>query len=176
MRWTTRSERTVEANPWFRLNIADVQLPDGSRIDHYLLRQRPVVLTAVLNGQRQVLMLWRHRFIPDTWGWELPSGVVEPEESLEDAAARETLEETGWRPGPLHPLMTIETSAGFSDATHHAFYSEAAEHVGPPEDAFESDRIDWIPLKNIPGMIAAGEIRAANTVAALLFLDRKAGR
>jgi 8-oxo-dGTP pyrophosphatase MutT (NUDIX family) len=173
MRWTTHSERTIESNRWFRRNVADVELPDGGRIDHYLLRQRPVALTAVLDDREHVLMLWRHRFIPDTWGWELPSGVVEEGEPLERAAARETLEETGWQPGPLHPLLTLETSAGFSDATHHAFYANGATYVGPPDDPFESDRVDWVPLFKVPDLITNGEIRAANTMAALLVLLHK---
>jgi len=168
--WINRGERTVYESPWFRLNLADVELPDGRHLDHYLLRQRPVVLTACLDGQGRVLMLWRHRFIPDTYGYELPSGVVEPGEDLETAAARETLEETGWKPGPLKHLLTVEPSAGFSDAVHHAYYAESAEHVGSPEDAIESDRIEWVPLADVPALISQGKIRAANTVATLLQL------
>jgi 8-oxo-dGTP pyrophosphatase MutT (NUDIX family) len=168
--WINRGERTVYESPWFRLNVADVELPDGRHLDHYLLRQRPVVLTACLDEQDRVLMLWRHRFIPDTYAYELPSGVVEPGEALETAAARETLEETGWRPGPLKHLLTVEPSAGFSDAVHHAYYTESATREGAPEDAIESDRIDWVPLSEVPTLISQGKIRAANTVAALLQL------
>jgi 8-oxo-dGTP pyrophosphatase MutT (NUDIX family) len=128
------------------------------------------VLTACLDDQGRVLMLWRHRFIPDTYGYELPSGVVEPGEDLETAAAREALEETGWQPGPLKHLLTVEPSAGFSDAVHHAYYAESAEHIGAPEDAIESDRIEWVPLAEVPALITQGKIRAANTVATLLQL------
>lgn len=168
--WINRGERTVYESPWFKLNLADVELPDGRHLDHYLLRQRPVVLTACLDGQGHVLMLWRHRFIPDTYGYELPSGVVEPGEDLETAAARETLEETGWKPGPLKRLLSVEPSAGFSDAVHHAYYAESAEHIGAPEDAIESDRIEWVLLADVPALIDQGKIRAANTVATLLRL------
>jgi 8-oxo-dGTP pyrophosphatase MutT (NUDIX family) len=170
MRWKTVSERTVTENQWFKLNLADVELPDGRHLDHYLLRQHPVVLTAVIDNDDRVLLLWRHRFIPNTWGWELPSGVVEPGEDLADAAARETLEETGWRPGPLNFLAVMEPAGGFSDAVHHVYWTRSAEHVGPPEDAFESERVDWVPLASIPELIQKGEIRAANTVATLLML------
>jgi len=99
--WKNLGEHTVYENPWLRINLADVELPDGRHLDHYLMRLRPVALATCVNERDEVLLLWRHRFITDTWGWELAAGVVEAGESLEGAAAREMLEETGWRPGPL---------------------------------------------------------------------------
>jgi 8-oxo-dGTP pyrophosphatase MutT (NUDIX family) len=173
--WINRGERTVYESPWFKLNLADVELPDGRHLDHYLLRQHPVVVAACLDGEGRVLMLWRHRFIPDTYGYELPAGMVEAGEDLETAAAREALEETGWRSGPLKHLLTVEPAAGFSDAVHHVFYTESAEYVGDPEDAVESDRIEWVALADVPALIAQGKIRAANTVAALLQLHSRLG-
>jgi 8-oxo-dGTP pyrophosphatase MutT (NUDIX family) len=177
--WINHGETTLTETLWFRLCVADVEVPDGRHLEHYLLRQRPVVLTACVNSDDEVLMLYRHRFIPDTWGWELPSGVVDPGEERDTAAARETLEETGWRPGPLKHLLTMEPSAGFSDAVHHAYQADGAEYVGEPADAIESDRIAWIPLAEVPTMIGRGEIRAANTIAAVLTIastrEREAG-
>ncbi|MYW06016.1 NUDIX hydrolase [Streptomyces sp. SID3343] len=174
MQWITHSETDVYTNPWFTIRLADVELPDGRHLDHYLIRQRPVALATIVDEQDRVLLLWRHRFITDTWGWELAAGVVEIEagESVEDAAAREMLEETGWRPGPLRHLLSIEPSNGLSDAVHHVYWSDSGEHVGEPEDAFESDRIEWVSLKEVPDMIARGEIRSSNAVSALLVLHR----
>jgi 8-oxo-dGTP pyrophosphatase MutT (NUDIX family) len=174
--WINHGETLVTETTWFRLLLADVELPDGRHLEHYLLRQRPVVLTACVNDRDEVLMLYRHRFIPDTWGWELPSGVVDPGESPERAAARETLEETGWRPGPLKHLLTLEPSGGFSDAVHYAYRAEDAAYDGEPVDAIESDRIEWIALAEVPAMIGGGEIRAANTIATLLTIVAERGR
>ena len=117
-----------------------------------------------------MLLLWRHRFIPDSWGWELPSGKVEEGEEIASAAAREALEETGWQPTNLRHLVSLEVSAGFSDARHHVYWTDRAAYIGAPVDAHESDRIEWIDLENVPQMIFDGEIRAANTVAGLLAL------
>lgn len=90
MRWKNLGEKPVVHTPWFQLNIAEVELPGGRRLDHYVLRRPPVVLTAVLDSSDRVLLLWRHRFIPNSWGWELPSGIADPAEDLA-AAAREAL-------------------------------------------------------------------------------------
>ncbi|MDT0322226.1 NUDIX hydrolase [Streptomyces millisiae] len=173
MQWKNLSEHTVYENPWVRLNLADVELPDGRHLDHYLLRQRPVALATAVNERDEVLLLWRHRFITDSWGWEIAAGVVEDGEDVEVAAAREMLEETGWRPAaPLRHLMTVEPSNGFSDARHHVYWCEGAEYVGEPVDAFESEKREWVPLADVPGLVAGGEVRAANAAAALLLLHR----
>nr|WP_180218562.1 NUDIX hydrolase [Streptomyces albus] len=165
-------EHTVYENQWLRVNLADVELPDGRHLDHYLIRLRPVAMATAVNERNEVLLLWRHRFITDSWGWELAAGVVEEGEDLAQAAAREMLEETGWRPGPLRHLMTVEPSNGLTDARHHIYWSTRAEYVGEPEDGFESDKREWVPLKEAPDLIARGEVPAANTAAALLMLHR----
>jgi len=171
MGWKNLGEKPVVHTPWFQLNLAEVELPGGRRLDHYLLRRPPVVLTAVLDDQERVLMLWRHRFIPDSWGWELPSGITDPAGDLQAAAARETLKESGWEPSRLRPLLRLEPAAGLSDSVSHTYWTEHAVHRGDPVADFESERIDWIPLHQVLALIAGGQIRAAVTAAALLFLQ-----
>ena len=170
MRWNNLAEHTVYENQWLAVNLADVELPSGKHLDHFVIRQRPVALCAAVNPDNEVLLLWRHRFITDTWGWELPAGVVETNETVDEAAAREMLEETGWRPETLEHLITVEPTNGLSDAQHHIFWARGAQYVGEPEDDFESAKREWIPLAKIPELVATGGVRAANAAAALLLL------
>ncbi|WKX73373.1 NUDIX domain-containing protein [Streptomyces sp. P1-3] len=172
MRWKNLAERTVYENRWFRVNLADVELPDGRHLDHFLIRLRPVAVATVVNEANEVLLLWRHRFITDSWGWELAAGVVEDGEDIAAAAAREMEEETGWRPGPLRHLLSVEPSNGLTDARHHIYWAEEAAYIGHPQDDIESDRREWVPLKLVPDMVGRGEVPAANMAAALLMLHQ----
>lgn len=159
MRWTVHGERELYTSEWVGLSLADVELPDGERFEHHVVRlPQPAAGTIVTDPDRGVLLLWRHRFIADVWGWEIPGGRVDPGEPLAVAAAREVLEETGWRPGPLRPVTSFLPSAGLSDQHFHVFLADGAEHVGEPVDAFESERIEWVPFDRVPEEVRAGRV------------------
>ena len=104
MRWTVHSEKPLYEDEWLDIRLADVELPDGRHLEHRLIRTPPGA-GCVIVKDRRVLLLWRHRFITDTWGWEIPVGKIDPGEDPVRAAARETEEETGWRPGSLTSLL-----------------------------------------------------------------------
>jgi 8-oxo-dGTP pyrophosphatase MutT (NUDIX family) len=168
MRWTVHSEKPLYQDEWLDIRLADVELPDGRHLEHRLIRTPPGAGCVTLRDG-QVLLLWRHRFITGTWGWEIPVGKIDPGEDPAAAAARETEEETGWRPGPLTPLLRIEPTPGLSDSVHHIFLADGAERTGPPQDDYESDHISWVPLAEVPALISRGHIPTGTTIAALLY-------
>lgn len=170
MRWTVHSEEPLYTDRWLDIRVADVEITGGRRLDHRLIRTGPGAGAVILDDQERVLLEWRHRFIPDTWAYEVPVGGVNPGESPEAAAAREVEEETGWRPGPLRPLIYIQPTPGISDSEHHVFFAESAEHVGDPVDDWEAERIEWVPLADVPKLVAERKIVAGTSLAALLQL------
>ena len=169
MRWIVRSEKPLYNDPWLDIRVADVELPDGRHLEHRVIRTPPGAGAVVTDEHGRVLLLWRHRFITGTWGWEIPLGKIDPGEDPEHAAARETEEETGWRPGPLTFLLRTEPTPGISDSVHHIYQADGAERVGLPEDDFESEHIAWIPLADIPALAGRGQITSGTTLAALLY-------
>lgn len=169
MRWKVHSEHSLYTDQWLDVRTSDVELPNGQHLDHRLIRMTPSAGTVVLDANR-VLMLWRHRFITDMWAWEIPIGRVNSDETPTDAAARETEEETGWRPKNLQPLVYSQPSSGILDSAHHLFKAESATYIGPPDDGFESERIDWVPLESVRELINKKEIIGGPTIIALLYV------
>jgi 8-oxo-dGDP phosphatase len=169
MQWTVHGRRTIYSSPWISLDLVDVEQPDGKRYEQHVARMARPVAATVVTRDGKVLLMWRHRHITDTWGWEIPSGRIEEGETPAQAAAREAEEETGWRPGPLRLLVASQPSNGSVDSIHHVFHAETAEHVGPPTDASEADRIEWTPLAEIRLLIAEGEIVSGPTLIGLLL-------
>jgi len=171
MEWKVHGHQRIYASEWVNLEIADVELPDGQRLAHHVLRlPRTSVVVAMVDAAERVLMLWRHRFITDRWGWELPAGWVEPGEDPVAAASREALEETGWRPGPLQLLCSFSADHGISDSQFRLYCADQATHQGRPADWTEASRVEWIPLATVHGLIERHEIDDGATLTALLFL------
>jgi 8-oxo-dGDP phosphatase len=171
MEWTVHGRRAIYESSWLSLDLVDVELPDGRRFEQHVVRMaRPVAAVVVLDDRDRVLLMWRHRLVTDTWGWEIPGGRIEEGESPEEAGVRETEEETGWRPGRLRPIVTSQPSSGSVDSRHHLYRADSAEHIGPPTDITEAERIAWVPLTGIRDMIAAGEIVNGPTLIGLLHV------
>jgi 8-oxo-dGTP pyrophosphatase MutT (NUDIX family) len=170
VRWTIHGERPIYDSEWMRLVLVDVEIPGGDRFDHHVVRYPQAASgTVVVDPDRGVLMLWRHRFITDTWGWEIPAGRVEPGETPDDAARRETEEETGWRPGPLRALGAYAPSNGSTDQIFHVFVADGATHIGEPTDVGESERIAWVPVAEVRDLIATGQITDGLSLTSLLW-------
>jgi len=170
-RWTIHGERLVDDTRRLRLSIVQVELPDGVHFEQYVLRMPKAAMTVLLDdaGER-VLMIWRHRFIPDRWTWELPGGYVDPDEDPAVTAAREVEEETGWRPRKMRSLIRFQPLAGTADFENLIFLGEGAEDTGKPADINEAARIEWITLKSVPDRIATDEIIGAGTQIGLLHV------
>ncbi len=131
--WKIFGERLVDENPFIRLSIASVGLPDGTEFEQYVMRMRRTATTTVVNDRGQVLLMWRHRFIIDRWVWEMPGGYVDQAEDPAAAAAREVEEETGWRLSERPELvMTFQPMIGNADSPQDLYYAVGAEQVGRP--------------------------------------------
>jgi 8-oxo-dGTP pyrophosphatase MutT (NUDIX family) len=170
-RWTIHGERLIDDSRRLRLSIAEVELPDGVHFEQYVLRMPKAAITVVLDdaGDR-VLMIWRHRFVPDCWTWELPGGYVDSDEDPAITAAREVEEETGWRPRKMTLLTRFQPLVGSADFENLLFLGEGAEATGAPVDINEAARVEWITLGSVRDRIARGEIIGAGTQIGLLHI------
>lgn len=130
---------------------------------------RHSVTVAVIDQAARALMLWRHRFITDAWGWELPAGWIDPEENPASAARREVEEETGWRPGPLSEMTSYHPLSGISDLRMTMFRAEGATYQGRPSDTSEASKVEWVPLADVRKLVDDRLIVDGPSLTALSF-------
>lgn len=171
-------ERALYESPWVRLTLVDIETPDGRRFEHHVVRLFRVAIALVLNERDEVLMLWRHRFVADAWGWELPGGIIDAKEDGAACAAREVEEETGWRPANMTHLTTYQPMIGMVDSPHELYVGHGATLVGEPTDQEEAGRVAWIPMAAVLGMIGRNEIIGSGSLVGLLHVlaERSGGQ
>jgi 8-oxo-dGTP pyrophosphatase MutT (NUDIX family) len=163
-------ERTLFESPWVTVGLADVEMPSGERFEHHVLSLPRAAMTVVLDdASASVLMSWRHRFVPDVWNWELPGGLLDENEEPIDTAAREVLEETGYRVRNLEHLVTFEPMIGMVRNAHHVFLARGAELVADPTELNEG-KFQWLPLSDVPDLIRTGKIVNSGSLVGLLHL------
>lgn len=162
--WTILGERLVDENRHIRLSIADIRLPDGVEFTQYVARMPRCAMTPVLNDNREVLLMYRHRWVIDQWVWELPGGYVDHAEDVAAAATREVEEETGWRPHTMQHLVTYQPAVGTLDHPQEVYLSRGADLTDTRPDINEAETIRWVPLDEAMQMIDRGEIIGAATV------------
>lgn len=174
-RWRVHGERSIYSSRWVDVELVDVELPDGSRFEHHVLRMRRVAVAVVLDDNARVLMLRRHRFIDDSWGWEVPVGIVEDGEDPRDTATRETQEETGWRPHDLSLAVRFQPAIGIADSEHLVYLGKGATRESTAVDVNEADEVAWIPLSDVLSLVDKAEIRDGATLVGLLHLLASGG-
>ncbi len=168
--WRVNGERPLYENRWVTLSLVDVEPPGRERFEHHVVRLHHVAVAAVVDDDDRVLMLWRYRFVPQRWGWELPGGIVESGEDARGTAFREVEEETGWRPHDLEHVVTYQPMIGMVDSPHAIYVGRGAQHVGDPTDTEEAGHVAWVQLADVPGLMARGELMGSGTLVALLHI------
>jgi 8-oxo-dGTP pyrophosphatase MutT (NUDIX family) len=165
--WTIHDEQDLGSFGRGSLKKVSVDLPDGVSFDQYVILLPEAVIVAAVNDDGAVLMARRHRFILDSWVWELPGGYVEDGEDLNAAAGRELEEETGWRAGHVEHLVTFQPMVGSADAANHVYMATDFEKITDELDINEATEVRWIPLDEAAELIKSGEIVGAASVVAI---------
>jgi len=169
--WKVHDERSLHESDTVGLALADVELTDGTRIDHYVIRiPFEVVSLVVSDAEARVLLLRRYRFITKRWCWDVPAGKVAAGEAPADAAARASVEETGWRPASVRLLGEYHPSPGISDQRFGVYVANGADRVAEPSPN-EVERLEWASVPRVRELIRDGQVDGLSLTSLLWALD-----
>jgi ADP-ribose pyrophosphatase len=127
--WTRLGERTAYAG-YRQLIARRYRLPDGSEREFEIKAEGPTAVVLALTPDERVILVREFRPGIEEELLELPGGAVDAGESPPTTAARELLEETGYR-GEIITAGSMVDCA-YSTRVRHVFVATECERVAVP--------------------------------------------
>ena len=171
-KWKTLKSDVAYSTPIFDLHRRRSSHSRRGERDFFILDAPNWVniIPLAKNGDVVMIRQWRHGISEFTL--EVPGGMVDPEDpSPMHAARREMIEETGFdsnkivQLGKVHPNPAIQGNICFSFLAENVHEVSRVVSLGD-----EETEVVMVPMREIPRLIASGDIMHALTIAAFSFL------
>jgi ADP-ribose pyrophosphatase len=163
---------SIYEGPVFGIRRDEVIEPSGVRtIREVITHPGSVVVLPVLPDGR-ILLIQQYRHATRQYLWELVAGRIDPGETPKIAAARELIEETGYRAKRLRVFLDVFPTPGFLEERMFLLLAEGltAGEAEPEEDEKIVSRI--YNRRELEGMIRGGKLRDAKSIAGILYYFR----
>ena len=166
-----RSE-IIYKGPVFGVRRDEVLEPGGVRtVREVITHPGSVVVLPVLPDGR-VLLIRQYRHATRQYLWELVAGRIDSGENVRQAAARELVEETGYRAARFRVFLDVFPTPGFLEERMYILLAEklTAGEAQPEED--EKITAKAFTPAALERMIRKNALRDAKSIAGLLYYFR----
>lgn len=163
---------TVYEGPVFGIRRDEVLEPNGVRAKREVITHPGSVVVMPVLADGRIVMIRQYRHATRQYLWELVAGRIDHGESVRAAAARELMEETGYRAKRFRVFLHLFPTPGFLEERMYLLLAEGltAGEAKPEED--EKIQVKPYTVAELDGMIGAGRLHDAKSVAALLYYFR----
>jgi ADP-ribose pyrophosphatase len=164
--------KTIYRGPVFGIRRDEVEEPGGVRTTREVITHSGSVVVVPVLEDGRVLLIRQYRHATRAFLWELVAGRIDEGESPRKAAARELIEETGYRAKRFRIFLDFFPSPGFLEEKMFILLAEGlSEGIAQPEkdERIESRAYDREELEQ---MIQKRIIRDGKTIAGLLYYIR----
>jgi 8-oxo-dGTP pyrophosphatase MutT (NUDIX family) len=171
--WRVLREEHIQHCRVFDVHVATMESPHtGAPHPFYRIESPAWVNVVALTPDDELVMVRQFRQGSRVVTLEIPGGLVDPGESPEAAAARELIEETGYRAGRLASLGSINPNpALFGNRCHMQVALDCVAAAAIQNSATEETQVELVPLVRLPELLRRGAIDHALVVAALYAFE-----
>lgn len=163
------SKDVFTAEPWIKLSVQKVRLPDGQIVDDYHRVEFPeyvVVFAETKSGEVVTELLYKHGVGKTCLA--LPSGLLDPGEQPIDAAKRELVEETGYNSNNWRLLGSFVMNGNYGCGKAHLFLARDARQTSDPDSGdLEEILVQTVSRESLMDSLENGKIELIGTAAAI---------
>ena len=172
--WRLVGEAHLEHCAVFDVNAADMESPQSGETHRFFRIASPSWVNVVaLTGENEFVLVRQFRQGSRTVTLEVPGGIIDPGEEPREAAARELLEETGYRAGRVESLGSLNPNPALFDNRFHMAVALDCERVAPIQNsATEETVVELLARNRLHEVLARGGIDHALAVCALYAYER----
>lgn len=125
-----RARRTDVLSPWVRIIARDVEFAEGQPTQTYhAVDQQDYIAILARAPDGRIPIVRQYRPALEAFTWELPAGLVDPDEDPAEGCRRELLEETGYPARVIHALGTASPCTGRLSNRIHSFFVETGQQI-----------------------------------------------
>lgn len=163
------SDQVVYAGAICKVHRVELEPAPGRRIprDKVEMSDAVVILPVLADGS--LVLIRNERFTVGETLWEFPAGKIDDPESPQQCAERELIEEAGYAAGNLVKLGGFFTCPGLTTEYIHAFLARNLQPRRQQLEEYESIQVQAVEPNRVAGMIRAGELHDAKSLAAYLL-------
>ncbi|MBT4722926.1 NUDIX hydrolase [Candidatus Falkowbacteria bacterium] len=133
------------------------RLQDGQESDFYIKKEGPATAILAFTKDKKVILVKQYRPGPNEILHELPGGIVDQDESPEEAAQRELLEETGYQ-GLIRHVSHVYDCA-YSTMKRYCVVIDECERVQEQNlDKTEFAEVSLISLMGFRDLLKSGRM------------------
>jgi ADP-ribose pyrophosphatase len=146
--------------------------PGGVRATREVITHPGSVVVLPVFPDGRILLVRQYRHASRQFLWELVAGRMEAGENPRRGAARELIEETGYRAKSFRVFLDMFPTPGFLEERMYVLLAEGlTQGEAQPEDD-EKITSKAFPRAELERMIRRGKLRDAKTIAGLLYYFR----
>ncbi len=163
----TLASREVYRNAWMRVREDEIERSDGTRGIYGVVEKHPCAVIIPLAGDT-LYLVQQFRYTVGELCLEFPQGGWEdPDVDIQELAAGELREETGFSAETITYLGPMWVAYGFCNQQQHAFLATGLRPGATDFDAEETDlTLHAVSVADFEQMIRAGRVRDCCTLAA----------